>query len=106
MKPIFYLLISALLHFNSNEIKAKTTQTASPKAGSEYNILDAWSGIWNIQGEVRDSISTPYFHVDWTIKGERILNGYTIEIFHQMKIKDFTLKGVEVTGYDPLKKLA
>jgi hypothetical protein len=105
MKTIgFTMMVAVFLLFCTNGMQAQSTQTESPKAGTEYNVLDAWSGIWNIQGEVRDSISAPYYHVDWTLKGQRILNGYAIEIFHQMKIKDFTLNGVEVTGYDPIKK--
>ena len=66
--------------------------------------MEAWSGIWNIQGEARDSISAPYYHVDWTLKGQRILNGYAVEIFHQWKTKNFIQDGVEITGYDPKKK--
>jgi hypothetical protein len=79
-------------------------QTDSQKAGPEYNVLDAWSGTWNIQVEERDSISEPYYQVNWTLKGQRILNGYALEILHQWKTKDFTQNGVEVTGYDPIKK--
>jgi hypothetical protein len=59
--------IAVFLLLCSNGIQAQTTQTESPKAGSEYNVLDAWSGIWNVQGEASDSISAPYYHVDWTL---------------------------------------
>ena len=79
-------------------------QTQSQKAQPEYNVLDAWSGTWNIKGEARDSISGPYYLVDFTLKGKRILNGYALEILHQWKTKDFTQNGVELTGYDPIKK--
>jgi len=50
-------MIVIYLLFCSNGTQAQTTQKESPKAGSEYNVLDAWSGIWNVQGEARDSIS-------------------------------------------------
>ena len=66
--------------------------------------MDAWSGIWNVQGVARDSISAPYYHVDWTLTGQRILNGYALEILHQWKTKNFTQNGVEITGFDPIKK--
>jgi hypothetical protein len=100
------IMMTVILIFFTNGIQAQTTQIESPKAGSEYyNVLDAWSGIWNVQGEARDSISAPYYHVDWTLKGQRILNGYALEILHQWKTKDFTQNGVEITGYDPIKKI-
>ena len=106
MKPIYLTTIfNVFLFLFTNGLQAQTTQKESPKAGSEYNVLDAWSGILNIQGEARDSISAPYYHVDWTLKGQRILNGYAIEILHQWKTQDFTQNGVEITGYDPLKKI-
>jgi hypothetical protein len=79
-------------------------QSESQKAGSEYNVLDAWAGTWNVQGEARDSITGPSYQVDWTLKGKRILNGFALEISHQWKAKNFTQKGIEVTGYDPIKK--
>jgi hypothetical protein len=99
------LLVAVILMLNTNRTKAQTVSKESPKAGSEYNVLDAWSGIWNIQGEARDSISAPYYHVDWILTGQRILNGYALEILHQWKTKDFTQNGVEITGYDPIKKI-
>jgi hypothetical protein len=106
MKPFcLATIIVASLLLCTNVILAQTTLTESPKAGFEYNVLDAWSGIWNVQGEARDSISAPYYHVDWTLKGQRILNGYTLEILHQWKTKNFTQNGVEITGYDPIKKI-
>jgi len=98
-------IIAVFLFLCTNGMQAQTTQKVSPKAGYEYNVLDAWSGIWNIQGEARDSISAPCYHVDWALTGQRILNGYALEILHQWKTKDFTQNGVEITGYDPIKKI-
>jgi hypothetical protein len=98
-------MIAVFLLLCTSGTQAQTTQTESPKAGSEYNILDAWSGIWNVQGEARDSISAPYYHVDWTLTGQRILNGYALEILHQWKTKNYTQNGFEITGYDPVKKM-
>jgi hypothetical protein len=103
-KSLLILVIAGFLVIGLSEVQAQTTQTESPKAGSEYNVLDAFSGIWTIQGEARDSLSAPYYHLDWTMKSKKILNGYAIEIFHQWKTKDYTLNGVEITGYDPNKK--
>ena len=91
-------MIVVFLLLNTNGIQAQTTQKEFPKAGSEYNVLDAWSGIWSVQGEARDSTSAPYYHVDWTLKGQRILNGFALEILHQWETKDFTQNGVEITG--------
>jgi hypothetical protein len=99
------IIIAAFLLLLTNGIRAQTTQTESPKAGSEYNVLDAWAGIWNVQGEARDGISAPYYHVDWTLTGQRILNGYALEILHQWKTNNFTQNGIEITGYDPIKKI-
>jgi hypothetical protein len=104
-KNCLITMAAVFLLGSTNEIQAQTTQKESPKAGSEYNVLDAWSGIWNIQGEARDSLSAPFYHVDWTLKGQRILNGYALEILHQWKTNNFTQKGVEITGYDPIKKI-
>ena len=50
-------MVVAILLLYTNGIQAQTTQKEFPRAGSEYDVLDAWSGIWNAQGEVRDSIS-------------------------------------------------
>jgi hypothetical protein len=103
-KSCFTTIVVVFLLLFSNEIQAQTTLTESPKAGSEYNVLDAWSGIWNIQVEARDSISAPYYHVDWTLNGHRILNGYALEVIHLWKTKNLTQNGIEITGYDPSKK--
>jgi hypothetical protein len=45
----FYLvtLIAVFQSFSTIGIQAQTTLTESPNAGSEYNVLDAWSGNWN-----------------------------------------------------------
>ena len=39
------------------------------------------------------------------LTGQRILDGYALEILHQWKTKNFTQNGVEITGYDPIKKI-
>jgi len=58
MKPFcLTTMIIVFLLLCTNGIQAQTTQKEFPRAGSEYDVLDAWSGIWNAQGEVRDSIS-------------------------------------------------
>jgi len=100
----FTTMIAALLLLCTHGIQAQTTETKSTKAGSEYNVLDAWSGNWNIQLEARDSISAPYYHVDWTLNGQRILNGYALEVIHLWKTKNFIQNGIEITGYNPEKK--
>lgn len=104
MKTIKITLIGFLLGFTSN-LYSQTTLSEIPKAGPEYYVLDAWAGIWNIQGEARDSISGPWYHVDWTLNGKRILNGFALEISHKWETKSFTQSGLEVTGYDPIKKI-
>jgi len=105
-KSFLILVIAGFLVIGLSEIQAQSTQTESPRAESEYNVLDVFSGIWTIQGEARDSLSAPYYHVVWTLKGQRILNGFAQEIFHQWKTKDYTQNGVEITGYDPSKKVS
>jgi len=105
MKAVCLTTMITVLLFCTDGIQAQTTQTKSPIAGSEYNVLDVWSGIWNIQLEARDSISSPYYHVDWTLTGQRILNGYALEIFHQWKTKDLTQNLIEITCYDTINKL-
>jgi len=98
-------IIALFLLLCSNGVLAQTTPPVSPKAGSEYNVLNAWAGTWIIKGEARDSISGPFYNVDWTLCGKRILNGYAIEISHKWVTKSFTQNGLEVTGYDPIKKI-
>jgi hypothetical protein len=44
-KSFLILLIAGFMVIGFAEIKAQTTNTVSPKAGSEYNVLDALSGI-------------------------------------------------------------
>jgi len=47
MKPLCSIsMIAVFLWYCSFGMQAQTTQTESPKAGSEYNVLDAWSGTW------------------------------------------------------------
>jgi hypothetical protein len=82
------IMMAVFLLFCLDEIQAQITETEPPKAGSEYDVLDAWVGVWTIEGEAQDSINAPYYHIGWTLKGQRILNGFAIEIFHQMKIQD------------------
>jgi hypothetical protein len=98
-------MIVLFLLLSTGGMQAQTAQKEFPKVGSEYNVLDAWSGIWSVQGEARDSMSAPWYHVDWTLTGKRILNGYALEILHLWKTKDFAQNGVEITGYDPVKKI-
>jgi hypothetical protein len=100
MKKYLLFITFFLLIFFVNGI----AQTESLKASTEYNVLDAWAGTSNVQGEARDSISGPYYQVDWTLKGKRILNGFALEISHKWETKNFTQNGIEVTGYDPIKK--
>jgi hypothetical protein len=98
-------IITVFQLFYFNGIQAQTTFPDSPKAGSDYNVLDAWAGTWNIKGEARDSASGPNYHVDWTLNGKRILNGFALEISHKWETKSFTQYGFEVTGYDPRNKI-
>ena len=106
MKTIVLITTIAIFQLLcTNGIQAQTTQIESPKAGSIYDVLDAWSGIWNVQLEARDSISAPYYHVDWTLNGQRILNGYALEVIHLWNTKNLTQNGIEITGYDPFKKV-
>jgi hypothetical protein len=104
MKSMKIFLIGILLGF-ALTLYSQTTLSESPKAGPEYNVLDAWTGIWNIQGEARDSISGPYYHVNCNLNGKRILNGFALEISHKWETKSFIQTGIEVTGYDPIKKI-
>jgi hypothetical protein len=104
-KSFLILVIAGFLAIGLSEIQAQTSQTESHKAGTGYNIFDVLSGIWLLQGEARDSISAPYYHVDWTLKSQKILNGYAIETLQNWKTKDYTQNGVEIDGYNPLKKV-
>ena len=104
MKAVRLTTMITILLFCTNGIQAQTTQEESRKAGVEYNVLDAFSGTWNVQGEARDSIYAPYYHVDWILKGQRILNGYVLEIFHQWKTNDLTQNMIEITCYDSINK--
>jgi len=82
-----------------------SAQTTAPQASPEYNILDAWAGEWTIQLEAKDSPTGPAYKVDWTLKGRRILGGYFLEVLHVWKAKGIEQNGVEITGYDPIKKI-
>lgn len=98
------IVMAVFLFLTTNEIQAQTSQDEYQKAGSVYDVLDAFSGTWNVQGEARDSILGSYYQVDWTLKGKRILNGYVLEIFHQWKTKDLTQNMIEITCYDSINK--
>ena len=59
------------------------SNTAQP--GPEYNVLNAWAGDWVIQGEAKDAPSGPAYKVYWTIKGQRILGGFFLQIHTMWK---------------------
>jgi hypothetical protein len=100
MKRIVFVVSVAVLVF-SVAVKA---QTSVPQPGPEYKILDAWAGEWTIQVEVKDSPSGPAYKVDWTLKGQRILGGFCLQVHHTWRAKGAVQNGLEVTGYDPTKK--
>lgn len=77
----------------------------SLKPGAEYNVLDIWSGTWDIQGEARDSLYGAFYPVSWTLKGNRVLNGYALEISSQWKAGEITQNGLGLIGYDPHRKI-
>jgi hypothetical protein len=79
------------------------TKTAQP--GPEYNVLNAWTGDWVIQGEAKDTESGPAYKVYWTLKGQRILGGFFLQIHHMWKAQGIIQNGLEITGYDPVKKM-
>jgi hypothetical protein len=79
-------------------------QSNTVQPGPEYNVLNAWTGDWNVQGEAKDTESGPAYKVYWTLKGQRILGGFFLEIHHIWKAQGTVQTGLEVTGYDPTKR--
>jgi len=79
-------------------------QTKTVQPGPEYNVLNAWTGDWAIQGEAKDTESGPAYKVYWTLKGQRILGGFFLEVHHRQEGAGVVVNGLEVTGYDPIEK--
>ncbi len=79
-------------------------QTNTVRPGPEYDVLNAWAGDWVIQGETTATPSAPSYKFDWTLKGERILGGFFLQIHSMWKIQGTIQNGLVVTGYDPAKK--
>jgi hypothetical protein len=79
-------------------------QTSTVQSGPEYKILDAWTGDWIIQEEAKDTPAEPAYRVDWTLKGQRILGGFFLEVHHRLEFLGTVQNGLEVTGYDPIEK--
>ena len=96
MKRMVFVVSVAVLVFSV----AVTAQTSVPQPGPEYKILDAWAGEWTIQVEVKDSPSGPAYKVDWTLKGQRILGGFCLQVHHTWRAKGAVQNGLEVTGWD------
>jgi hypothetical protein len=83
---------------------AVRAQTSTVQPGPEYKILDAWAGDWAIQGEAKDMPSGSACKVYWTLKGQRILGGFFLQIHTMWKAQGTVQNGLVVTGYDPTKK--
>jgi hypothetical protein len=79
----------------------KRAQSGTVQSGQEYNVLNAWAGDWIIQGEAKDTPSGPAYKFDWTLKGQRILGGFFLQLHHMWKAQGTVQNGLEVTGYDP-----
>lgn len=92
MKCINFVIGTAALAFSI----AIQAQTSAPQAGPEYRILDAWAGDWIIQGEVKEGPSGPAYKVDWTLKGQRILGGFFLQIYHMWKAQGAVQNGTEL----------
>ncbi len=100
MKRTAILIVSVFLIFSV----AVLAQTPANQAGPEYKILDVLIGDWTIQGKARDTVSGPEYTVDWTLKGQRILGGFFLEIRHVQKVQGAVLNGLEITGLSSAKK--
>ncbi len=79
-------------------------RSAPVQPGPEYKILDAWAGDWVIQGEAKDMRSGSTLKVYWTLKGQRILGGFFLQIHTMWKAQGTIQNGLVVTGCDPSKK--
>jgi hypothetical protein len=79
-------------------------QSSTIQPGRDYNVLNAWAGDWIIQGEAKDMPSGSAHKVYWTLKGQRILGGFFLQIHTMRKAQGAIQNGLVVTGYDPAKK--
>jgi len=97
------IIIAVCLIFLASAVTVQA-QTKTVQPGPEYNVLNAWAGDWVIQGEAKDTESGPAYKVYWTLKGQRILGGFFLQIHHMWKAQGIIQNGLEITGYDPVKK--
>jgi len=79
-------------------------QSNTTQPSPEYNVLNVWAGNWVVQGKAKDAESGPAYKVYWTLKGQRILGGFFLQIHTMVKAQGIVQNGLVVTGYDPAQK--
>jgi hypothetical protein len=79
-------------------------QSNTVRPGPEYDVLNAWAGYWVIQGEVKETPSGSAHKLYWTLKGERILGGFFLQVRTTWKAQGIIQNALVITGYDPAKK--
>lgn len=75
-----------------------------PKPGAEQKKLEAFVGTWTYEGEAKKSAFGPAGKITGTDVYEMLPGGFFIQHRWDEKNPLGTAKGLEVWGYDPIKK--
>jgi hypothetical protein len=84
-------------------VLAQTTQ--APKPGPEHQKLAAFVGNWTFEGEMKPGPMGPGGKVTGTDRVQWLPGGFFLERRFDGKGPAGEMKGVEIMGYDPAKKV-
>lgn len=84
---------------------ASQAQAPAPKPGPEHQKMHVWLGDWTWEEETRDSPSEPWYKIPGTMQVRLMPGGFFIEFRWKVNIKGQEVSGVEIEGYDPIKKV-
>ena len=84
---------------------ASQAQTPGPKPGPEHQKMHVWLGDWTIDEETRDSPSEPWYKISGTLQVRLMPGGFFNEARWKANIKGQEVSGIDIGGYDPIKKV-
>jgi len=84
---------------------ALNAQAPAPKPGPEHQKMYVWLGDWTWDEEARDSPSGPWYRTPGSMQVRLMQGGFFIEFRWKSNIKGQEVSGVEIEGYDPIKKV-
>jgi len=84
---------------------ASQAQAPGPTPGPEHQKMHVWLGDWTIDEETRDSPTEPWYKNTFTMQVRLMPGRFFNEARWKGNIKGQDVSGVEIEGYDPIKKV-